>query len=463
MISRRTQHQRHAPILPGMDQFSRTALLLAVLLTAAVAALTAAPVARPAVSFTTPRVCGFVDRPEGGYVDKLARRRDQGRRVRLCEGVDGAAVEIAGRSRPRPARRAGVGLVYEGDLVQHLLRRRRGGARGLHVGHSVRPRQDEGALRHGSARRKARPGDLGSGHIRAPVPRAGRDDWRRGYRRSRAHRARCSYRSSTAKGHTVASRTSARARPSSAFRSTSSGPVDGHVDFGGGTTLRLRAAERHADYGLPPAIPAPRCCAARGRRRHRPPTGRAAAGSPRTSSSPTPETSPTTTSGCCSCSGPDRKEPPHMRYLISVAIGVAALFASQFAHAAGPTKVVRLSIEPRGQPGRRVWIGDARFLQLQHCPCPAGRSPAASSRPRTTASVGHPTRRTALARPAPSSSSAASLRRGQTINSGTATQDVSLAKWAKDIDKKLDPDLLLGRARRLQRHGEPRHGADRLP
>ena len=25
-----------------------------------------------------------------------------------------------------------------------------------------------------------------------------------------------------------------------------SGPVDGHVDFGGGTTLRLRAAERHA-------------------------------------------------------------------------------------------------------------------------------------------------------------------------------------------------------------------------
>ena len=125
-----------------------------------------------------------------------------------------------------------------------------------------------------------------------------------------------------------------------------------------------------------------------------------------------------------------------MRYIIVVAIGVTALLASQFAQASSPTKVVwrtgNLIVNPGGEsgpatpdtatevlpvPGWQVTGGffTAAYNGFRWAPDPKDRTRAAGAK----FFVG------CFAPP------------GQTVNVGKATQDVSLAKWAQDIDKKM--------------------------
>jgi hypothetical protein len=125
-----------------------------------------------------------------------------------------------------------------------------------------------------------------------------------------------------------------------------------------------------------------------------------------------------------------------MRYITFVAIGVTALLASQFAQAAGPTTVVRLSsnlvINPGGESGPATPDSAAEALPVPGWQVTGGFFTAAYNGFRWA--------------PDPKDRTRASGAKffvgcfapaGQTINSGTATQDVPLAKWATDIDKKV--------------------------
>jgi hypothetical protein len=125
-----------------------------------------------------------------------------------------------------------------------------------------------------------------------------------------------------------------------------------------------------------------------------------------------------------------------MRFIISVAIGVTALLASQFAQAAGPTKVVRLSsnlvVNPGAESGSATPDSAAEALAVPDWQVTGGFFAAAYNGFRWAPDPKDRTR-----------ASGAKLfvgcfaPAGQTINSGTATQDVSLAKWATDIDRKV--------------------------
>ena len=124
-----------------------------------------------------------------------------------------------------------------------------------------------------------------------------------------------------------------------------------------------------------------------------------------------------------------------MRYITFVAIGSPPLLRPVRC-GRGPDRRFRLSsnliINPGGESGSATPDSAAERSRARL----AGHRRLLHGRA-TTASVGHPTRKDAPARPAPKFFVGCFAPAGQTINSGTATQDVSLAKWATDIDKQV--------------------------